>query len=545
MSSSVTSQDGDRSDSNTANKLGRWRVRDAIKPPFTLDLVWVVLPFSLVLLCFGMLPLRSWDYWWHLTIGRLIDYYNAVPVANHYLYTMDPQAPSFVQPWMSQWLLFELHDFGGLQLVLLVRNLIAAMLAGFLGFGAMRRSRSAMNGAVLALLGFALAFPFIAARPHLFVLPLFALLVWLGFQIRHGRFSMLAMLLFPATTALWANLHGSFFVPSAIALAFGAAALCEHFDPRDSGHRIAQVADSNKQAIGWFITLALSLVAPLINPRGAELYGYVLDLSTNAEIQNTVTEWMATTLSNPPGVGILFYLVLGGAGVVFWRKRRRVDLGDLFLFAGFAVMTILAARAMLWFALVLPFVLARYLRSPDDAHAEHNSETPPGWVRALNLLLAFGLVVAAFILQPGTIYHRDFVTAYPAIPTRGEAPLRGLVKADTPVVSAAILKQHPGPMHLFHDQKYAGYLLFHLATKAPAPMVFVDQRIELPPDRIWRLYDQINTTSAWKGIFQQYDIRAAVLNKETQPFLIQNMRADSDWKIHHENAFNVLFIRKN
>ncbi|AWV89741.1 hypothetical protein DN745_10475 [Bradymonas sediminis] len=503
-----------------------------------------MLPFSLVLLCFGMLPLRSWDYWWHLTMGRLVHQYGAIPAANHYLYTMDPEAPSYIQPWLSQWLFYWLHDLGGLQLVLLVRNLIAGGLAAFLGMRAMRQSRSAMFGAVLTLVGFAQAFPYIAARSHLFVLPLFALLVWLGARIRKGQTPLAAVILFPGVAALWANLHGSFFLPAAIALAFGAASICDRFDPRPLAERRTVVEAPTKQSIAWFGAFVVSLVAPLLNPRGAEIYGYVIALSTNPEIQNTVTEWMAATPWNPPGIGMIFYASMGAGAYIFWRNRRSVDPADVFLFAGLALMTIMAARAMLWFALIIPFVLAAYLRADDATRADKAPDIPPRPVRAFNLLFAIALLMSALILQPGTIYHRDFVNAYPAIPTRDAAPLNGLVLARTPVMETAILEQHPGDQHIFHDQEFAGYLLFHLTRSRPAPIVFVDQRVELPSAEIWDLYAVASTTSAWKGIFQQYDITAALLNKETQPILIENMRADSDWEIRHESAYNVLFIEK-
>lgn len=524
----------------------RWRVRGALKPPFTLDFVWVLLPFSLVFLCFAMLPLRSWDYWWHITMGRLLHQYGAIPAANHFLYTMPADAESFVQPWLSQWIFFGLHELGGLQSVLLLRNLIAASVAALLGVGAMRLSRSAMRGAILTLLAFALAFPYIAARPHLLVLPLFILLIWLGYRVRRGQLGLGALLVFPATTVVWANLHGSFFVPAAIALAFGAAALCERFDPRPKSDAPPDRPAAKKRALAWFVALALTLIAPLLNPRGAELYGYVRDLATNPEIQQTVTEWMPATLSNPPGVGVLFYVLVCAGAAIFWRNRRTVDAVDVFLFAGFALMTIFAARSMLWFALILPWTLAGYLPEPGEApEGARGGTPPPGWLRAINLLVGLGLVLSALILQPGTVFHRDFLRAYPAIPTRDELPLSGLVEAEAPVISAAILQQHPGPIHLFHEQKFAGFLLFHLARARPEPWVFVDQRIELPPPHVWQLYYDAVHTPAWKGIFQEYDISAALLSKQTQPKLIENMRAEPGWEVRHENAYNILFIQKN
>lgn len=506
-----------------------WKIQTALTPPFTLDLVWLVVPFALALICFGLLPLRSWDYWWHITMGRLIDQWGAVPAANHFLYTMEADAPSFVQPWLSQWVLFWLHDAGGLQAALLVRNLLAALSFGLVGVWSMKRSGSAMRGAVLTLVGFLIAFQLIAARTHMFVWPLFLLLVWLGALVRERRASLWLLILFPAIAALWANLHGSFFVVAAIALAYGAAAGVDRYT--------GEYEFSATRVFAWAATFAASLAAPLVNPRGSEIYGYVFDLMTNAEIQSTVTEWMPTTFTNPEGIGIVFYLVIAAGAYLFWRCRDALDAADVLLFAGFALVAAFSARGLMWFGLVAPITAAPYLPKPKQA-----DDTPPVALRVVNLLIALALLAAGILLQPGTIWHRDIVTKYQPIPVRTEAPLAGLVTAETPVAHTELLRKYRKGLHIFHDQKYAGFLTFHLTDANPQQLVFVDQRIELPPRDIWRLYETVIDTPAWRGIFQQYEVDAAVLSLERQAPLVERMRASDKWMNVYEDEHNVLFV---
>lgn len=510
------------------------KLRSLLKPPYTLDLVWLVLPFALTLLCFGLLPLRSWDYWWHITMGRLIDHFQAVPAANHYLYTMDPKAPSFIQPWMSQWLLFWLHDVGGLQLALLARNLLAAVVFGFVGVAAIRRTRSPMRGALVTMVGLLIAFQLIALRTHMFVWPLFGLLLWVGYQVRRRRFPLALVAVFPAVAALWANLHGSFLLVAAIALAFaGAAVLDRWMGAREfSAVRVAV----------WVGGVLASLAAPMLNPRGAQIYGYVADLMSNHEIRTTVTEWMPTSFSNPAGIGVFFYVVLVAGAALMWRNRDKLDPADALLFAGFGLVAALGARGLMWFGIVVPVTLAPYLAMAKQAQQAKPTEAPGCMVSLVNLGLAFGLLVAAGLLQPGTVIQREVVTSFPPIPVRTDPPMAGLVPADTPVVPVEILRKYPKGMHLFHDQRYAGYLMYQLTKLHPMPMVFVDQRIELPPAKIWKLYALTNSTSAWKGIFQQYDIRAAVLNKKRQAKLVERMRQDTMWTLAYEDAHNALFV---
>ncbi len=511
-----------------------WRLRDILKPPYNLDLVWLILPFALTFLCFGLLPLRSWDYWWHITMGRLIDHYQAVPAANRYLYTMDPKAPSFIQPWMSQWMLFWLHDVGGLQLALLARNFLAASVFGFVGVAASRRTRSPMRGALVTMVGLLLAFQFIGARTHMFVWPLFGLLLWVGYQVRRRRFPLALVALFPAVAALWANLHGSFFLVAAIALAFAGAAVAD---------RWVGARQFSAVRVGvWIGGVLASAAAPMLNPRGAQIYGYIADLMSNHEIHATVTEWMPTSFNNPVGIGAFFYAVLVAGAVLFWRNRRQFDPADVLLFLGFGLVAALGARGLMWFGIVVPVTMAPYLAKAPAQASTKAAEAPGCMTSVVHVLLALGLLTASCLLQPGTVFQRDVVTKYPPIPVRTIPPMAGLVPADTPVVEAEILSKYPMGMRLFHDQRYAGYLMYHLTKLHPAPIVFVDQRIELPPARIWRLYDLINSTTAWKGIFHQYEVRAAVLSKKKQPKLVERMRADSLWTLAYEDDYNALFV---
>jgi hypothetical protein len=518
--------------SSPEGQSSEFRVRDLVRPPFGLEVVWLVLPFALALICFGLLPLRSWDYWWHLSIGRLIDAYGAVPDANHFLYTMEAEAPSFIQPWISQWLLFWIHDLGGLHVVLIVRNLLAALVFGAVGVAAIRRSKSAMYGALLALLGFLLAFQFISARTHMFVWPLFGLLLWVGGAVRARSLHAAAIVCFPGAAALWANLHGSFLIPAAICLAFVAATIADRF--------VGQRERSWRRPALWTGGFVASLLSPLLNPRGAEVYGYVADLMGNAEIQNTVTEWMPTTLWHPAGIGVVFWAVVAGGLYLFWRNRRRLDAADVFLFAGFALMGAMSTRALLWFGIAAPVALAAYLPVSADA----DDEAPSGLMSVLNLAIALAVVAAGVALQPGTILQRDIVTRYQPIAVRTEAPLAGLVTAEAPVDEVELLRTHRQGVRLFHDQKYAGFLIFHLSDVPPHQLVFVDQRIELPPSDVWRLYEAVNQTSAWKGVFHQYGVDAAVLNRDSQAQLIERLGADDGWMSILEDEHNALFVRE-
>lgn len=518
----------------------RWRARELFKPPFKRDLLWLLLPIALIFLYLGLLPLRAWDYWWHITVGRLVDHYGSVPDANHFLYTMEASAPSFIQPWLSQWLLFWVHDFGGLSLALLARNLILTALFGWLGLEASRRSRSALVGGLIILGCFALSASYFDAGGDLFILPLFSILIWLSYKIRAGRAPLFLLIIYPLTTALWANLHGSFLVPGALCATFGAAALLERFDPRRAREDTSKPPASTKNILAWAAALMLTLLAPLLNPRGAELFSHLRELATSTEGQAAATYWSAI-LSHPPALSVLLYAALLAGALLLWRRRKTADLADIILFAAFALLAIMTSRGVIFFSLIIPWTIAPYLSRREPAA---KSTRPSTWQSALNLVVILGAFSAGFLLQPGLKTQRAFIDAYNPMGARLEAPMAGLVDAKTPVMSTAILSQFPGPIRVFHDEKYAGYLLFHLTKYQPQQIVFVDERLELPSPDIWKLYHAAAETSAWKGIFQQFEIEAALLDKARQPRLLEAMLEEPGWELRYEDDYNALLMQR-
>ncbi|MFU8802334.1 MAG: hypothetical protein ACNA8W_00855, partial [Bradymonadaceae bacterium] len=100
----------------------------------------------------AMSPVRSMEYWWHLSIGRLVDYWGRVPATNFFSYTGDPETSLFIQPWASQWFLFVLHDLGGIDLPIFIRSVLAAATLFAVTWIAARKTGSSPRAATAALM---------------------------------------------------------------------------------------------------------------------------------------------------------------------------------------------------------------------------------------------------------------------------------------------------------------------------------------------------------------------------------------------------------
>jgi len=76
-------------------------------------------------------------------------------------------------------------------------------------------------------------------------------------------------------------------------------------------------------------------------------------------------------------------------------------------------------------------------------------------------------------------------------------------------------------------------------------LVFVDHRIELPPDRIWKLYYQVvHDPSVWKGVFQQYDVGAAILSTDKQAGLVEQLTEAEGWEAVRTTESWVCFLQR-
>lgn len=508
------------------------KIRDAFRRPFDLSIVWLLLPFGLFGAGMAVLPLRSWDYWWHISFGRMIAATHEMPLYNHFLYTMPADAPSYVQAWLSQWALYEIHHNFGLHTVLIIRNAFAAIAYTFLGMWAAKRANSAALGGILACAGAVFGFYCIAARTHLLAWPLFLVVLPIAYGVRHGKLPRSALGALPLLSIAWVNLHGTFMIPTLVSLAFFGAEVADIVLGRRG-------RDLSRPGV-WLATMVASFAATFVNPRGYEVYLYLVDLPTNPENLKTVTEWFSATPLFPPFFGAFFWFLLVVTLGLMYRARKDLDFADLFILLGFSALAIQHSRALLWVGLAFPIVAAPYVRSfgrffENDAEASQSSEVLP-------VVIAVALVVTPLVLQPWG-FRTPLAAQVQPIPTRTEPPLAGLVSAKTPIDAAEMLKGKED-LRIFHDHQYPGFLLYWLGTAEPKQMVFLDNRVELPPDSIWRLMDSVSLGRQWRETFEKYDVNAVVASKDNQGPLIEAMRGAEGWELKFENDFYALYIRE-
>lgn len=457
-------------------------------------LVAVGLPFI------GLLgpPLSSIDLAYQVRAGDIM-------LGTHHLIRVDPLSftaagkPWFDQQWGAQLVFAVIYRAGGWAALVLAR----AALGGFIYWMVFLACRAAgartKAAAGLALASLFVSFPGLILRPQILGMALFALTVYIVSD-RHRHPAMLWII--PALVAIWANVHGSFFFGTVLV---GLAYLEDRSTNDPNARRTLGVG-------------AASVLAANVNPFGLGVWSYALGLSTNPQITRMIQEWEPTTIRSIAGV-VFFVSALGVTA--FLARRGPSPWPSLLSLGVFFGISLFAVRGIFWWALAFPPVIAALLPK-DPTHRQAEQSDPPS---AVNAAFALGLIVLAVALLP---WWREGGSSQSLL---GDAPLR--------LTSA--LEEALGPAdRMFNPQIWGSWFEFSL----PEHPVFVDPRIEVFPDAVWRDYDSVSAgQEGWQAILDRWSIDVVVANPVQQAGLIPRIREDPTWHLAYQDPDGMIFVR--
>lgn len=465
-----------------------------------IDTVWAILPALLPALVSLLSNLGTIDLAYHVRAGDLLIDAQAVPRVDTFTFTVAGE-PWFDQQWGAQLILSVLHALGGWSTL----GVVEAALIGFSFWLVARTARiqgaSARAASLLAIAGFLVGALTLTIRPQLLAVPLVALAVLLTTdRARHpGRLWFI-----PLLAAINANLHGSFILYPVIV---GLAWFDDKVERRAGRGRLL--------AIG-----GLSILATFATPFGPLVWRYAFELATDPVIRETITEWAPVTLSTITGALMVVSAI--AVAVFAARRPRSVPWGAVATLVLFFVMAMLSYRAILWWGLIAPVVVAgllgdgtSQLPTTGRASAAARESTAPARV------LILGLVAAAILLLPwwrsGT-YESNL----------DDAP-HGIVRA--------VREGLPDDARLFVFQEWASWFEYAL----PEMTVFVDSRIELFPESVWVDYGQVAfARDGWREALDRWDPDAIVADVDWE--LLPRLRDSPTWEVAYEDEDGVLLI---
>jgi hypothetical protein len=306
----------------------------------------------------------------------------------------------------------------------------------------------------------------------------------------------------PPLVAVWANLHGSFFLGVVLA---GLAYLQDRSEVTGNPARMALVTTA-------------SVLAANLNPIGFGVWTYALGLSTNSVITDAIVEWRPPTVRMP--LGIIFFLSVAAVVALLARRTRPTPWVPLLTLGIFFFVGLFAVRGIFWWALAGATTMAGLLERPAE---DPDREPRLGLNTAIALLI--GLLAIAFL---------------PWWRAGGEGgSLRLLDHAPRGVTASLQQVLKPGD-RMFNPQIWGSWFEFAL----PEHRIFVDPRIEVFSREVWRDYDSVSGgAEGWQEVLDRWGVTVVVAERTQQAQLIPRIRDDPGWRLVHEDEEGLVFLR--
>lgn len=485
-------------------------LRRLFASPLKLAAFWWLLPICGILFAATINPIPPHDYWWALVMGREIAS-GSFPNSNLFLFTLPVEKPFLNQPWLGQWILFELSRWGhGVNV--LARNVSLGLSLGLMMWSGLRVNPRVESVSILAIGVMVVAFPGLAVRTQSFALLPFVWTLVLALGVRDGRFQRKWLWTLVPAIWFWAQVHGTFVLAPVM---LGVIWL----DARERWTK------------EWVVVGAASALIGLLHPLGPEIFTYVKGLVFDSTVGTTVQEWSPPGLDDAQGIGFWLLCFAGLAVAAAQRKQLQLSDGFLLLFATWLGTG--AVRNLVWWAFIWVVVLAKTL-----PRSIQESETKP-FEHKLHWGLVSTCVLGLILAQPG-LFHANFVQATSIEFAKKEGEGAMILEKRNSIELVRALKGKSA-RRVFHDQALGGLIEFELSTHGAQAVAFVDQRMELIDEHIWDDYFLASSgQDGWKEVFEKWKIDAAILHIEDQAPLIEALK-DSGWRLRGESEAHQLY----
>jgi hypothetical protein len=264
-----------------------------------------------------------------------------------------------------------------------------------------------------------------------------------------------------------------------------------------------------------------SIAAATVNPFGLRVWSYVVELSSNPQVRNTIEEWQPPKLTTASG--FVFFASLAVVAAIALRHRHEIAWPRALGLVLFFLLGVTAIRGIIWWALAAPFLLA-------DLYPGRSTREEP---RVMNTAIAVLLVGVGFTLLP---WFRQTFASTANSGTVSDGLLAYAPNAYTTRLADAV---EPGA-RVFAPEIWASW--FELVD--PQFPVMIDPRIEIFSDAVWHDYDDIShAAEGWQQVVDRWDIGALALSTEQQSGLIAVIRDDPGWRVLYADDDGVLLIR--
>lgn len=497
-----------------------------IKFRFTIQHLWGLIVLIGIFVFVNTHPIRPYDFWWHITIGKEILSTGKIPIVDIYSLTEAGQPyPSYQMFWLMEIILYGIYRIGGPALVVFFQSILVTSAYLVLFRICKRVSNSWRIAAIGVLFAAALGLNDWNVRPQGITFLLASLILLSIYEYRRSL-NWRWLIIIPISILLWVNSHGTFVIGLALIAIWWGQEIWTAIRLRIRN----EIINTKRMFIVPGIVFGISILACFINPRGPDIINYLKTLTSNSVVQNLVTEWARPSFSSL--MGSLFLIGLIISGILLLVSPKRPNFFQISTYLIFGILGLRTLRGSVWFGLVMAPIVAEHLYEISNRYwkVKDNQVNQEG-SRVVNILLALLVIMMAILSLP-------WFKSYLPLPSAKA----GLISSETPIqATKALLAQAP-PGELFNSMSFGSYLIW---AAYPQYRVFADSRIELFPTNIWLDYLKIsNAERDWEGLLSDYGVNTLMLSWQDQPALIDAASHSVGWELVYEDQIASIFTRK-
>jgi len=398
-------------------------------------------------------PIRSYDYFWHLTNGRWIIEHHSIPRFDP-LALASAHVPWINGEWLYQIVLYALHGIGG---DIGISIMSAILAAAIFAIAILITSQDAGVALLIAGVAFAGASDRLGVRPAAAA----ALLIVIAIGLLGSRLRLVPLTIaYACLTIVWINVHPSALLAPVLA-----------FTCILQTRRADEPSALRTSALHAVILAAASTIALLINPYGWN--AILAPLRLTSEIHSGAfvnAEWLPSTFAFFP----LLYVTIGAVVLLFLGTReKRANAWR------FVIFVLLGALAI------------RYVRNQGLYFAALPLLVPPigNFTRRVsNAIAACALIPLTWVFQHDV--HRP-----------------GIDDERFPTRAVAALKSYNLPGNIYNVDQFGGLIEW---TFYPERRALTDGRNELFREFIAADAVARRDSRAWHAMIAKYGVVLAV-----------------------------------
>jgi hypothetical protein len=363
------------------------------------------------------------------------------------------------------------------------------------------------------------------ARPHVFSWLFLISAIWYA-ERAPSRFGFAQAAAIATATALWANLHASFFLAPVIALIYAAS----HFVrpliwDLDKGFEFARGR--------WFLfAAAAALAGSFVNPYGWRLHTHVASYLMDGELLDRVAEYQSFNFHTDGSAQIVATLAIAAMGGTLALMQKNV--AHFLLAAMFSIAALRSARALPLVALlVLPLANAGFTNALSAMH-----ELRPSVAKWLDHAMVYGHRTLTLDRKLNGAPFAIVAVALTLLALRIPAQA-GFPADEFPVAAASAVEKLPPDARMFAPDKYGGYLIYRFNG---ARKVYFDGRSDFYGAAFMKQYlDILEVRPGWQEAMRPLDFTHALVPNR---YALLAALEQAGWKtLYKDNVCTLLEAR--